>query len=123
MEETQATAVLILMFALRCIAPLLITLAIGYLMNRLVDRWQAEDAAREVDVDDFPAPQPIPAPGLRLPTVTGLRIRMRSIPLTMIRGMFTSIASQNMLGNSAGRYRPGAMMLPRGDSRQRSSSQ
>ncbi|UCG25875.1 MAG: hypothetical protein JSW55_07775 [Chloroflexota bacterium] len=68
MEETQATAILILMFALRCIAPLLLTLAIGYLMNRLVDRWQAEDAARVVD--DLPTPQPAPAPGMRLPTIT-----------------------------------------------------
>ena len=64
MEETQATGVLILMFALRCIAPLLLTLAIGYLMNRLVDRWDAEDAARET------GSVPAPSPGMRLPTVT-----------------------------------------------------
>jgi hypothetical protein len=76
MEETQANAVLILMFALRCIAPLLLTLAIGYLMNRLVDRWEAEDVALEADgvaaprPAPLPSPQPAPAPGMRLPTVT-----------------------------------------------------
>lgn len=68
MEKTQATAILILMFALRCIAPLLITLAIGYLMNRLVDRWEAEEA-REEDQDD-PVPATAPSPSIRLPTVT-----------------------------------------------------
>jgi hypothetical protein len=50
MSEIRAAGVLILFFALRCILPLMITLAIGYLMNRLVDRWEAEEAARqEVD--------------------------------------------------------------------------
>ena len=68
MEETQATALLILMFALRCIAPLLLTLAIGYLMNRLVDRWEAEDLAPEED--GVTPPQPAPAPGMWLPTIT-----------------------------------------------------
>lgn len=68
MEETQATAILVLMFALRCIAPLLITLAIGYLMNRLVDRWEAEEALDETQ--DVPVPAAPPSPGIRLPTVT-----------------------------------------------------
>ena len=50
MSEIRAAAVLILFFALRCVLPLMITLAIGFLMNRLVDRWEAEEAARkEVD--------------------------------------------------------------------------
>ncbi len=44
MSELKEAALLAGLFALRCIAPLLLTLAIGYLMNRLVDRWEAEDA-------------------------------------------------------------------------------
>lgn len=44
MSELQEAALLAGLFALRCIAPLVLTLAIGYIMNRLVDRWEAEDA-------------------------------------------------------------------------------
>lgn len=43
MNELEATAVLIALFALRCIAPLVLTFTIAYFMNRLVDRWRAED--------------------------------------------------------------------------------
>jgi hypothetical protein len=68
MEETQATGVLFLMFALRCIAPLVLTLGIGYLMNRLVDRWEAEETA--VEPERAPEPAVSPAPGIRLPTIT-----------------------------------------------------
>lgn len=74
MKETQAAGVLFLMFALRCIAPLVLTLGIGYLMNRLVDRWQAEEAAEEeVAVPEpvvGPAPSASPAPSIRLPSIT-----------------------------------------------------
>lgn len=47
MKEYQAAAVLFALFVLRCIAPLVITLVIGYMMNRLVDRWQAEEEAQQ----------------------------------------------------------------------------
>lgn len=47
MTQFQATVVLIVMFALRCVLPLLLTMAVGYLMNRLVDRWEAEDRLAE----------------------------------------------------------------------------
>ena len=70
MDEIQANAVLFLMFALRCIAPLALTLAIGYLMNRLVDRWEAEEAGVETVAEPSPSPAATPTPGLRLPTVT-----------------------------------------------------
>lgn len=68
MNEYQATAALVALFALRCIAPLVITFAIGYLMNRLVDKWQAEDALIEVDK---PAPSPVSMPKttIKLPAV------------------------------------------------------
>ena len=50
MSDLQAAGTIILFFALRCIAPLLITLGIGYLMNRLVARWEAEEKAAELEV-------------------------------------------------------------------------
>ena len=43
------------LFALRCVVPLALTMGIGYMMNRLVDHWEATDAAPE------PAPEPTPA--------------------------------------------------------------
>lgn len=45
MNELQATAVMIGLFALRCIVPLLLTLALVHLMNRLLARWSAAEAA------------------------------------------------------------------------------
>lgn len=45
MNETVAATTLTFLFVLRCLLPLLITLAIGYVMNSLVDRWQAEERA------------------------------------------------------------------------------
>lgn len=69
MNESEGTAVLVGLFALRCIAPLAITLGIGYLMNRLVDRWQAEDEAQE-EAGTIPLPAPEPVRGISLPSVT-----------------------------------------------------
>ena len=45
MNEIETTTVFFAFFALRCIVPLLLTLTIGIAMNRLVDRWQAEEKA------------------------------------------------------------------------------
>ena len=45
MSELRAAGVILLFFALRCIVPLVITAAIAFFMNRLVDRWEAEEAA------------------------------------------------------------------------------
>lgn len=55
MNGFQATAVMVALFALRCVAPLVLMVAIGYLMNRLVDRWEAQDAAQAA-----PASVPLP---------------------------------------------------------------
>ncbi|HZD11848.1 MAG TPA: hypothetical protein VE553_10945 [Candidatus Binatia bacterium] len=44
MNDFQATVVMIGLFVLRCIVPLLLTVALGHLMNRLLDRWAAEEA-------------------------------------------------------------------------------
>lgn len=48
MNEFQATAVMVGLFALRCVLPIALTAFIGYMMNRLVDHWDAADAAAEV---------------------------------------------------------------------------
>ncbi|WP_420642926.1 hypothetical protein [Candidatus Leptofilum sp.] len=45
MNGTQATFTMILLFALRCLVPLVLVLGIGYVMNWLVDRWEAEAAS------------------------------------------------------------------------------
>ena len=41
MNGIQTTGVMIGLFALRCIAPLLLTMTLLHLMNRLLDRWAA----------------------------------------------------------------------------------
>jgi hypothetical protein len=46
MNEFQATAVIVALFVLRCVVPFVLLMAIGYGMNRLVDRWEREDKAR-----------------------------------------------------------------------------
>ena len=46
MNEFQATAVLVALFALRCVAPLVLMAAIGYGMKRLVTYWEAEESDR-----------------------------------------------------------------------------
>jgi hypothetical protein len=43
MNEFQATAVLVALFALRCVLPFILLLAIGYGMNRLVDHWERDE--------------------------------------------------------------------------------
>ena len=47
MYDLQATTVMSGLFALRCIVPLLLTVGLVRLMNRLVERWAAEEAVRE----------------------------------------------------------------------------
>ena len=71
MSEIQAAGTIILFFALRCLVPLAITIGIGYLMNRLVARWEAEEAAaKEGAGEDQPAMPPVKeaaSPGGKLP--------------------------------------------------------
>ena len=51
MNEFQATTVLMALFALRCVAPIMLMAAIAYGMKRLVMYWEATEA-------DGPRPQP-----------------------------------------------------------------
>lgn len=54
MTELQATAIMMLFFVLRCMIPLAFTLLIGYVMNKLVARWQAEEKAVPVPATATP---------------------------------------------------------------------
>lgn len=56
MSEIEATAYLLLAFALRCILPLALTLLIGYLMSRISNRWEREEATAQ---GGFTLPVPI----------------------------------------------------------------
>ena len=49
MNGTQATFTMVLLFALRCVVPLAVVMGIGYAMNWLVDRWEAEAAVPTVN--------------------------------------------------------------------------
>lgn len=44
MNEFQATAVIVALFALRCIVPIVLMFAIGYGMKKLVRHWENEEA-------------------------------------------------------------------------------
>lgn len=57
MNEFQATAVIVALFALRCIVPIVLMFAIGYGMKKLVSHWESEDARQSQ-----PPPAAIPLP-------------------------------------------------------------
>ena len=42
MNASEATFTMVLLFALRCLVPLALMIGIGYAMNWMVDRWEAE---------------------------------------------------------------------------------
>ncbi len=69
MSESEGTMTLVALFALRCIMPLVITLAFGYLMNHLVDRWQQEDKAADATITEG-EPSSSRRPNVMLPAVT-----------------------------------------------------
>ena len=46
MNEFQATTILVALFALRCVAPFMLLVLIGYGMKRLAAHWEWQDAAR-----------------------------------------------------------------------------
>jgi hypothetical protein len=43
MTEFQAAAVMVGLFALRCVVPLIVTVGLCYLMNQLVKRWELQE--------------------------------------------------------------------------------
>ena len=56
MNDFQATAVMVALFALRCVLPMVLMLAIGYGMNKLVDHWEREEAAAKNPPPAIPLP-------------------------------------------------------------------
>lgn len=58
MNETQAVGVTLILFALRCVLPLAVTLGIAYLMNRQVARWEAAAQREATQTAAPPTPKP-----------------------------------------------------------------
>ncbi len=48
MNEFEATGVMVLLFALRCIVPFVLLMAVGYFMNKMVDKWEREAQEQQV---------------------------------------------------------------------------
>lgn len=69
MNEFEATGVMVLLFALRCVAPFVLIMAVGYFMNRMVDKWEREDQAQQADKR---AATPEPQPGQIVPEKPGI---------------------------------------------------
>lgn len=70
MNEFQATAVMVALFALRCVVPFVLLMAIGYGMNRLVDHWEREEKAQAQARPAIPLPMAAarpPAPKSKIP--------------------------------------------------------
>ena len=57
MNEFEATGVMVLLFALRCIAPFVLLMGVGYFMNRMVDKWERE-AQETKEQEALPETQP-----------------------------------------------------------------
>ncbi len=56
MNDFQATAVLAALFALRCVAPFLLLMVIGYGMNRLVAHWERAEQSQTGARPTIPLP-------------------------------------------------------------------
>lgn len=54
MNDFEATGVMVLLFALRCIAPFVLLMGVGYFMNRMVDKWEREVQEQQVSPDVKP---------------------------------------------------------------------
>ena len=64
MNDFQATAVMVALFALRCVLPLALLFAIGYTMTRLANRWEAQQKTPPAG-----ASIPLPMAGAESPAV------------------------------------------------------
>ena len=56
MNEFQATAVMVALFALRCVLPLALLVTIGYTMTRLANRWEAQEKTQPASGSAIPLP-------------------------------------------------------------------
>ena len=57
MNEFQGTAVIMALFALRCVMPFVLMLALGYGMKRLVRHWDGEGAGQSQAQPAIPLPR------------------------------------------------------------------
>lgn len=79
MDDFQAVGMMVLLFALRCVAPLVLTMGVGYLMNRMVDKWEREAKAAQEPMTEgegspglvIPVAQKRPLPSLPCWVTTG----------------------------------------------------
>ncbi len=69
MNEFQATAVMVALFALRCVVPFVLMMAIGYGMKRLVRHWDAEEAAATRPRPSMPLPMAARSPQPARPAI------------------------------------------------------
>mgnify|MGYP001166023528 FL=1 len=56
MNEFQGTAVIVALFALRCVLPFVLMMALGYGMKRLVRHWENEETAQPQGQPSIPLP-------------------------------------------------------------------
>ena len=56
MNEFQGTAVVVALFALRCVLPLALLFAIGYAMTRLANRWEIQEKGQPAAGAAIPLP-------------------------------------------------------------------
>ena len=56
MNEFQATAVVVGLFALRCVLPLALLFAVGYTMTRLANRWETQQKGQPASGAAIPLP-------------------------------------------------------------------
>lgn len=56
MDNFAGTVTMALLFVLRCVVPLALTLLLSWAMDRVVARWEAEEAATAVTANPEPAP-------------------------------------------------------------------
>lgn len=69
MNEYEASGVMVLLFALRCVAPFVLLMGVGYLMNHMVDKWEHETQTQEAQKK---AAQPQPQEGKIFPENPGI---------------------------------------------------
>ena len=72
MNEFQAIAVTMALFALRCVLPLALLFAIGYAMTRLANRWESQEKGQSASGAAIPLPMagaesPVVASALKVP--------------------------------------------------------
>lgn len=94
MNEYEATGVMVLLFALRCIAPFVLLMGVGYFMNRMVDKWerdaQEQQAAEREAVPESQPGQIFPEkPGIAQPALAKPSLEKKpalQLPCWLIKG-------------------------------------